>query len=76
MGIYGFEQIGGVSLYLWLTHRILLYEPLRTWMLSLKLPVLIITTSFIIMIPIAIILRKIDSLLKAAIRKKKENGTV
>ena len=54
------RYLGGVSIYIWLMHRVFLYNPLRMWTLRLRLPVLIICAAITMLIPFAIILKYID----------------
>ena len=51
-----------VSLFLWLTHRSLLYESVRSLILVLLIPIVIIIVLFIIMFPICMLLSKVDKL--------------
>lgn len=53
--------IGLLSPYLWLTHRILLYPLMNKVILSARIPLLVLIVSFIIMIPIGLVMRRVDS---------------
>ncbi len=52
--------IGGISLYIWMMHRVFLYEPIRTWTLSLRLPILIVIVAIVILVPLALLFKYID----------------
>ena len=54
------SYLGGISLYLWLSHRVLLYPPIQWVILHCRIPVFIIFLCFVIMVPIALLLKKID----------------
>ena len=65
------KRSGGVSLYLWLSHRVLLYEPIRGVILHLRFPVLIIAVSLVIMFPIGTIMVRIERFLTDNLLKHK-----
>ena len=52
--------LGEISLYLWLMHRVFLYEPVRTWTLQIRIPVLIVAAAIVVLIPFAVLMRRID----------------
>ena len=55
--------LGGLSMYLWLSHGFILYPQVQAVVLSVRLPILILLLSFGIMIPIAYLLRESDMFL-------------
>lgn len=67
------RYLGGVSTYLWLTHRVFLYEPLRTWTLHLRFSFLIVCFAILALLPFASILKAIDSRLVQLIHMKSPN---
>lgn len=60
--------IGRLSLYMWLAHATLLLDIPEKLLCSLRLPVLIVTFSVAIMIPVSLLLRKADDLIKRVVK--------
>lgn len=58
------EKLGAYSNYLWLTHSLMLYPIIQSLVWRLRLPVLILFVSFLVMFPIAFIIRNIDMQLR------------
>ena len=58
------RKLGGVSVYMWLSHRVLLYDSIQAVLYQVRIPVFIIIVSLGIMYPIGLLYKKIDSKLK------------
>lgn len=52
--------LGGISLYIWLTHRVLLYEPLRQLTLNIRIPGLIVIVAVVALVPFCYMLQLLD----------------
>lgn len=59
---YVLAFLGSISMFLWLSHNILLYRPLQRVLLLLRFPVLILVMAFLIMTPVGYILSKAHDL--------------
>lgn len=60
---YVLSFLGSISMFLWLSHNILLYQQLQKVLLMPRFPVLILVMAFLIMTPIGYILSKAHDLL-------------
>lgn len=61
--------LGNLSMYLWLTHSVMLYQPVQRAVFHLRYPLLILCASFIVMAPIALGIRKVDEFIRIRVKK-------
>lgn len=54
------SELGDLSIYIWLSHSVLLYQPMQKMLIFFRIPIIILLVSFAIMVPIGWFLRVLD----------------
>ena len=66
-----FAWCGDLSLYLWLTHTVLKYEPLQSIIYFPRIPILVLAASVLLVLPASMLLHKADQKLASFAAKRR-----